>query len=68
MSLAAAFAADLAAGMQYADALEKHVAGKGKVGRTMCLKTLQALTELDLDAMQGLLEWAKAQRPGNQNA
>lgn len=67
MSVATAFAADLASGMQYADALEKHVTGKSTVKRSACLKTLQVMAELDLDAMQGILDWARTQNNGSTN-
>jgi hypothetical protein len=67
MSLATAFAADLSAGMQYADALGKHVAGRGAVKRKVCLKTLISLTELDMDSIQGILAWAKSQPEPDSN-
>lgn len=57
-----AFAADIASGVQYADALEQHVTGSNRIRKAACLQTLQALSSLKLDEVQGLLAWAKQQQ------
>lgn len=57
-----AFAADIDAGVQYADALERHITGRNQVRRAACLQTLQALSALNLDQIHGLLMWAKQQQ------
>lgn len=57
-----AFAASLAANVQYADALTKHITGNNPNRRAAAIQTLQALALLDLDTVQGLLAWAKQQQ------
>ena len=57
-----AFAADIEAGMQYADALEKHVTGRNAIRRAACLQTLQALASLPTEEASGLVMWARQQR------
>lgn len=56
-----AFAADLAAGVAYEEALTRHVTGTGRVRRAACIQTLQAISKLDLDTLQPLLVWARQQ-------
>lgn len=62
MSFERAFVADIAADIQYADALERHVTGKSNVRRATAIQTLQAIAGLPLDDLSSLLVWAKSQR------
>lgn len=56
-----AFAADIRAGAQFADALSKHVTGDSRIRRAACIQTLQAVAALSLDELSFLLTWAKQQ-------
>lgn len=57
-----AFVADIAADVQYADALERHVTGKSSVRRATAIQTLQAIAGLPMNDLSSLLVWAKSQR------
>lgn len=57
-----AFAADIENGVDYAEALERHVTGRSQVRRAACLQTLQALSALTIDQVQNIATWAKQQQ------
>ncbi|MEM8519456.1 hypothetical protein [Janthinobacterium sp. CAN_S7] len=56
------FVADIASGVQYADALERHVTGRGNARRSAAIQTLQAVAGLPAEDLSGLLSWAKTQK------
>lgn len=56
-----AFVKDISEGVQYADALKRHVTGDSKIRRAAALQTLQAIAELEFNDLSGLLVWAKSQ-------
>lgn len=56
-----AFVKDISEGVQYADALKRHVTGDSKIRRAAALQTLNAIAGLHTAELNGLLAWARKQ-------